>query len=128
VRREFSVLCLLLAWFCANGVVWNGVQVVGWAKMIHDYSQVMPVAQAIEVTFSGEAPCHFCTLADSAQDTAKTQLPHDVLGASNEKIFLMADWMPAPLLVAPEFSWPGVADDAGRARTEAVPVPPPRVA
>lgn len=127
MRRKLSLACLLCAWFCANGIVWNAVQVVGWAKMIHDYSGVMPVAQAIEVTFSGEAPCHFCHISRTAEDTAKQQLPHDVLGSASEKILFLADCAPAPLGLAPEVSWPGVADAAGLTRTEAVPVPPPRV-
>ncbi len=127
MRRKLSLVCLLLAWFCANGVVWNVVQVVGWAKMIHDYSEVMPVARAIEVTFSGEAPCRFCHLSRTAEDAAQQQLPHDVLGANAEKILLIADCVPAPLVLAPEVSWPGVADAAGLTRTDAVPVPPPRV-
>jgi hypothetical protein len=128
VRRKLSLACLLCAWFCANGVVWNVVQVVGWAKMMHDYSEVMPVARAIEVTFSGEAPCHFCHISRAAEDTAQQQLPHDVLGGAAEKILFLSDCAPAPLVLAPAVTWPGVADATGRTRTEAVPVPPPRVA
>ena len=74
MRRTISTTCLLLAWLCANGAVWNVVQVVAWAKMFHDYSQVMPVADALELTFDGSAPCDMCTIAQDGQDTARSQL------------------------------------------------------
>lgn len=127
VRRKLSIACLLCAWVCANGVVWNVVQVVAWTKMVHDYSQVMPLAQALKVTFSGEAPCDLCHISQSAEETARQQLPHDVLGAGQEK-FVLACALPVPLiLLSPDSAWPGVDHDAGLTRTEAVPVPPPRV-
>jgi hypothetical protein len=126
VRRKLSIACLLLAWLCANGAVWNVVQVVGWAKMIRDYAQVMPVAQAVQVTFDGSAPCDLCTIAQTGQDAARDNPAPAALGGG-EKILLIAECVPAPVLVAPDFSWPGVANDAGLTRTESVPVPPPRV-
>jgi len=128
VRRKISLICLLTAWLCANGVVWNVVQVVGWAKMIHDYSDVMPVAKAIKLTFSGEAPCNFCRVAESGKDQADQQLPHEVLGSATERILFVADCTPLEVVVATDFTWPGLVHEAGLTRTAAVPVPPPRVA
>ena len=127
MRRKLSLTCLLLAWFCANGAVWNVVQVVGWAKMIRDYAQVMPVANAVELTFDGSAPCDLCHFAQAGQDaTRDTQLPAVPTGAP-DKILLIAEVAPAPVLVAPDFAWPGVADVTGLTRTDEVPVTPPRV-
>lgn len=127
MRRKLSVLCLLVAWLCANGVTWNVVQVVAWVKMYHDYAQLMPAAQALQLTLSGEAPCDLCHFAATAKDTADQQLPHDVLGGGADK-FVLACQVPAPVILLPaDSSWPGVADDFGRLRTDAVPVPPPRV-
>ncbi len=129
MRRKISLLCLLLAWLCANGVVWNAVQVVGWAKMFHDYSQVMPATQAIKLTFSGEAPCDYCHLAESGREAAREQLPvNAALGADTERILFVADCAPIILVAAPDSAWPGVANDFGHLRTESVPVPPPRAA
>ena len=127
MRRKFSVICLLLAWLCANGAVWNVVQVVAWAKMIRDYSQVRPVAQALQLTFDGSAPCKLCHLAQDGREAASKLPPSAALGGGDEKILLIADCAPAPVLVAPEFSWPSVAAATGLSRTESVPVPPPRV-
>jgi hypothetical protein len=127
VRRTLSTTALLLAWLCANGAAWNVVQVVAWAKMFSEYSQVMPVADALELTFDGSAPCELCTLAQGGQDGARSQLPADAaLGGGTEKILLIADWTPAPVLVAPDFVWPGLVAEAGLIRSESVPVPPPR--
>lgn len=119
---------MLLAWLCANGALWNVVQVVGWAKMIHDYSERMPAAKAWEITFDGSAPCPFCHLSQNAEDTARKQMPRDAdLGNGIEKILLVSEAVPAVVVAEPESCWPGVAHDAGLIRTEAVPVRPPRV-
>ncbi len=127
MRRRVSLIALLLAWLCANGAVWNVVQVVAWTKMFHGYAQVMPTAKALQLTFSGEAPCDLCTIVETAKDTAKQQLPRDeALGATDK--FVLSFQAAAPLvLTAPEFVWPGLAHEAGLRRTESVPVPPPRV-
>jgi hypothetical protein len=126
VRRKFSIACLLLAWLCANGAVWNVVQVVAWANMLRGYSQVMPAKQALQLTFDGSAPCKLCHLAEDGREAAAKLPPAAALGAGDEKIVLMAESAPAPVLVAPDFSWPVAGDLAGLARTESVPVPPPR--
>lgn len=127
MRRTLSTVCLILAWLCANGAVWNVVQVVAWAKMFHEYSQMMPAADALELTFDGSAPCELCTIVQDAQDTARSQLPADAaLGGGEEKILLVCDSAPVPVVTAPDLAWPGLADEAGLTRTETVPVPPPR--
>jgi hypothetical protein len=128
LRRNLSIICLLTAWLCANGALWNVVQVVGWVKMIHDYSQVMSVAKALEITFDGSAPCSLCHLSQSAQDTAREQLPHDdALGGGLEKLLLISESTAPVVVPAPDFVWPGVANATGLMRTDEVPVTPPRV-
>ena len=126
MRRKISVLFLLVAWLCANGVVWNAVQVIGWAKMVRDYSEVMPFTQALSVTFSGEAPCDFCRVAESGREQAE-QLPQQAtLSAALEKIYFVADGTPVVVLPVPMAAWPVLAAETGALRIEAVPVPPPR--
>jgi len=127
VRRRISIIALCLAWLCANGTIWNVVQVVAWAKMFRDYSQVMPVAQALQITFDGSAPCELCHFTEKAQDSAREQLPHETALNGAEKILLATESTPTFVLAAPESAWPGVVHDAGPARTDPVPVPPPRV-
>jgi hypothetical protein len=128
VRRNFSIGCLLFAWLCANGALWNVVQVVAWAKMFHDYSATMPAAEALERTFDASKPCKFCCIAKSAEETARKQLPFKaVLGGGAEKLILIAECASDIVVPAPDFIWPGATDDTGLIRKEAVPVPPPRV-
>lgn len=127
VRRRVSIIALCLAWLCANGAIWNVVQVVAWAKMFHDYSQVMPVAKALEITFDGSAPCDLCHISQQGQDAAREQLPREAALGSGEKILLATESTTTFVLTAPDFAWPGGVHDAGPARTELVPVPPPRV-
>ena len=127
VRRRISLGCLLFAWLCANGALWNVVQVVAWAKMYHDYAQIMPAARALQITCDGSAPCDPCRLSQSAEETARQQLPRDAaLGGGMEKILLVAESLPVVVVTAPEFAWPGVGPDAGSTRSDKVPVPPPR--
>ena len=128
MRRAFPTACLLFAWLCANGALWNVVQVVAWAKMFHDYSATMPTAEALELTFDASKPCKLCCIAKSAEETARKQLPREaVLGGGVEKLLLIAECTPAVVVPVPDFNWPGVTDDTGLIRKEAVPVPPPRV-
>lgn len=128
MRRSFSIGCLLFAWLCANGALWNVVQVVAWVKMFHDYSATMPAAVALQQTFDASKPCKVCSIAKSAEDTARTQMPRDsVLVGGAEKLLLIAECQSAVVVPAPDFNWPGAIDDTGPTRKEAVPVPPPRV-
>lgn len=128
MRRNLSIGCLLFAWLCANGALWNTVQVVAWAKMFLDYSETMTAVEALEMTFDASKPCKLCCLARSAEDTARKQLPSEaVLGGGSEKLLLMVECVPTVVVPGPDFIWPSVTDDTGLIRKEAVPVPPPRV-
>lgn len=126
MRRRVSIAALCFAWLCANGVVWNGVQVVAWVKMVHDYSQVMPLRQAVKVVLSGEAPCDVCNFVDAAQDSARDLPREAALGATDR--FVLSFHATAPIvLTPPDSAWPPIASVAGRVRREAVPLPPPRI-
>jgi hypothetical protein len=126
VRRHVSFAALLIAWLCANGAIWNAVQVVAWGKMIHDYSQVMPMTQALRVTFDGSAPCNLCVITENARDAAHDQLPPEAaLGAADKLVLAFHPAAPF-VLTAPDSAWPGLVSEAGGVRPAAVPVPPPR--
>lgn len=127
VRRHVSLLCLLAGWICANGVVWNVVQVIGWARMYQDFSQVYSTGEALRRTFDGSGPCHFCRVSQAAEDTAERELPRDVLGAGAEKILLIVDWAPDLVLSAPALAWPATDGQFGQVRPHEIDIPPPRV-
>ena len=127
MRHRISITALLLAWLCANGAVWNVAQAVAWAKMIHDYSRVMPAAKAWQVTFDGSKPCELCKFSRTAQETEREQLPREADLGGSDKI-LLAFHVAAPLVLhVPDTAWPGVDHDTDLTRTEPVPVRPPRV-
>lgn len=125
LRRHVSVFALVLAWLFANGAVWNIVQVVAWAKMFQDYAQVMPVDEALRVTFEGEA-CQLCHVAQSGADAAREQLPQSDSFGGGDRLLLAFQAAPVVVVTAPDFAWPGLVHEAGLTRTDAVPVPPPR--
>jgi hypothetical protein len=124
VRRIIAITTLCLAWLCANGALWDAVQVFAWGKMVHDYSQVMPLQQAIAKTFDGTASCEICVVVDDA----KAQQPAQQIERSAEKVLLVCQTPETFLVNVPEFSWPGAVHCAGLSRTEKVPVRPPRLA
>lgn len=123
MRRHLSILSLCLGWLCANGALWDAVQVFAWGKMVHDYSRFMTVAQAVKITFDGSAPCEICVVVDEAKHS---QPPDQQVERSHERVLLACQVPEKILLTVPEFAWPGVVDDIGLTRTEPVPVPPPR--
>jgi hypothetical protein len=128
LRRQISITCLCLAWLFANGAIWDVVQVVAWSRMYSDYSGYLSPLRALEKTFDGSDPCALCVAVHHARETGREQLPRDAaLGGGAEKLLLVSESVPAVVLTAPDFIWPGVVDQAGRMRTDAVPVPPPRV-
>ncbi|HTL69583.1 MAG TPA: hypothetical protein VL200_18110 [Lacunisphaera sp.] len=127
MRRKVSIACLLFAWICANGAIWNVVQVVAWANMLERNVQTMPISRALEVTFDGSAPCALCHLSQKAKDAAREQLPRDAaLGDAMDKLLLLADSAPGLGLTPPVDAWPEAPAATGLRRVEAVPVPPPR--
>lgn len=127
MQRKISIVCLLLAWLCANGSLWEVLQVVAWGKMFARYTQEFSVGAALARTFDASKPCELCKVAQRGHNAGTENEPAPASTGAGEKV-LLAFHATAPLvIVAPDFSWPGVADDSGLTRTEAVPVPPPRV-
>lgn len=125
VRRTGSFIALAFAWLCAQGALWDCVQVFAWGKMLHDYSQMMPLEQAIAKTFDGSAPCELCVVVDQArqQETPPSQAPE----RGSDKVLLALHVAEQLVTPRPEFSWPEALHRTGEIRTELVPVPPPRV-
>jgi hypothetical protein len=58
--RRLTHLIVLVAFVFSCGGQWAAFQCIAWANMIHDYSQVVPLEQAVRMTFSGQYPCEIC--------------------------------------------------------------------
>jgi hypothetical protein len=126
VRRACSIACLFFAGLCAIGGVWNGVQVFAWSRMFAGYARELTVSEALRATFDPAKPCELCRAVSKARETERQQVP---LAAerSAEKL-LLAFHTPAQLWFLPSRpAWPAARPPFAPRRTEAVPVPPPRV-
>lgn len=125
MNRFLSVASMMLAWACAQGAIWDVVQMVAWARMFANNAQTMPVATALATTFDGSRPCELCTGVALAKDIASKQAPQGV-ERSAEKLQLACE-VPTPFTIkAPIVGWPDPTAPYLPLRTEQVPVPPPR--
>jgi hypothetical protein len=58
--RRLTHLIVLVAFIFSCGGQWAVFQGIAWANMIRDYSQMVPLTQAVQMTFSGKYPCAIC--------------------------------------------------------------------
>ena len=77
MRRRLSLLTLLTAWLLATGSQWDVVQALGWGRMIVRYAQTMPLARAVELTFTPDNLCDLCESVSQAKRTPVAALPLD---------------------------------------------------
>ena len=125
MRRRIATFSLLFAWVCANGAIWDAVQVFAWGKMFAGYSQAMSVPAALRATFDPAKPCEMCVGVATAKETAKQQLPESVEQAA-EKLLLALHFSSVIVFESPRSEWPATLASVALVRSEAVPVPPPR--
>ena len=125
MRHRVAAFSLFFAWICANGAIWDAVQVFAWGKMFAGYSQTMSVPAALRATFDPEKPCEMCVGVATAKETAKQQLPASV-EQSAEKLLLAIHASSAMVFETPRTSWPVTLARVAPVRSKSVPVPPPR--
>ncbi len=58
--RRITCAIILAAFVFSCGGNWAVLQGIAWANMIREYSEVVPLAQAVQMTLSGEYPCVMC--------------------------------------------------------------------
>ena len=126
MRQKSATFCLLFAWLCANGAISNLAQVFAWGSMFAGYARELPVSAALAETFDARKPCDIC-VADT-KSRASEDAPTRAGSLTGEKLFLTCPvatttGFPAPLIPR----WAFASDWIALARTEPVPVPPPRV-
>jgi hypothetical protein len=123
VRRNLSVLCLLAAWLCANGVVLDLVQVYAWARMFTGYAQTVSIRQAAAETFDPGKPCAICKAVQKARDAG----PKPAATAAVERITLICQRTKIVLTGPSRQEWPEASPRFAPAWREPVPQQPPRV-
>ncbi len=126
VRKNISIAGLLLAWLCANGAVWDVVQVFAWGRMFAANTETMSVTAALRATFDPGKRCQLCVSVARAKDTTQKQAPLQQ-GRTTEKLLLACE-APAKIIFAHSpGEWPRALTEAAPVRFDPVPVPPPRV-
>jgi hypothetical protein len=122
--RRLTHIIVLAAFALSCGGQWYALQCVAWVKMLHDYSQMVPFAEAVSMTFSGHHPCEICKALAEKKQAENVKLCS--LGKYDKKFLPpLAVAVPAPL------STPLI--HAGyfsllQGRSEPPPTPPPRQA
>ena len=58
--RRLTHLVVLVAFIFSCGGQWVVLQGLAWANMVREYSEVVPLQQAVKMTLSGEYPCPLC--------------------------------------------------------------------
>ena len=126
MRQRLATAALFLAWLCANGAVWDALQVAAWSKMFAGYSATMSVTQALQETFDPAKPCEMCVgIVKAKGESGSEPLPITELQQAAKFVLVFhsvdapvfandpGDWLPAPLARQTE-------------RTDPVPLQPPR--
>ena len=125
VQRTIAIASLIFAWICANGAVWDAVQVLAWARMFAGYAHTLPVGAALRETFDPGKPCAICLAVAKAKEAEQKQAPRP-LERSTAKLVLACETQEKIQIVPLPRAWPAVPDRTGAIRSEPVPVPPPR--
>lgn len=126
MRRKLTLITMLFAWLLATGSHWDLVQTFAWGRMIVTYSESMPLAQAIKLTFTPENVCGVCESVGEAKRHQNTALPAD--GTGFGKIHLV--FQPATVFCpAPPARGKWIAREHAPVVRDRLPppVPPPRV-
>lgn len=71
MRSRPATIVALCAWLLATGSHWDLVQTFAWGRMIATYAQTMPLARAVQLTFTADNLCGVCEVVnDARQDPA----------------------------------------------------------
>jgi hypothetical protein len=106
-----------------TGGHWAILQSVAWARMIVDYSRVLPVRTALAQTFDGEHPCALCKGIQKAKQASERQELQQPV-QRDEAIYSETS---TDGLDEPPCAWmTSAANPIPSTRKDPPPVPPPR--
>lgn len=125
MSRKLAIVSLAFAWLCANGVLWDAMQVVAWGKMLAGYTETMPLGDALRATFDPAKPCEMCVGIAKAKDATQKQAPAPEPGSA-AKFHLAMHVVESPVFAPAPAAWPVARTTMLRERTDPVPLPPPR--
>jgi len=125
VRRSFSILCLGIAWICANGAMLDAVQVFAWTRMFAGYACALPVGAALRATFDPAKPCELCVAVAKAKASERRDAPPAAARSAEKLVLAFSTLVPLAFPARPG-TWPSAGPESAPARVEPVPVRPPR--
>jgi hypothetical protein len=122
--KRLAHLIVLAAFIFSCGGNWYLLQGIAWVKMIHDYSQFVPLTEAVGMTLSGKYPCALCQALAEKKPSENNQT---WLVEKYEKKFFPPIAVTAakePAEVSLDYFVPA---DHVLTRAETPPTPPPRL-
>ena len=129
MRLRLAQFIALFAWLLATGSHWDLVQGIGWGRMIATYSQTMPLAEAIRLTFTPDNMCDVCEVVAAARQAAEQSGNPSSLPSGSQKILLaLAANEDVVFAALPAPSWPAEDMLPDACARPAPPVEPPRAA
>jgi hypothetical protein len=123
--RRLTFLVVLVAFTFLCGGQWPVLQCVAWANMIREYSEMVPVCQAVEMTFSGQFPCEICKAIAEKKQEENTKF---VNAFQHEKKVVSPNLLVKACSVTVDPQVFAVADSYFQTRSDTPPTPPPRFA
>jgi len=124
--RNLGLSLMCLAMFSIAGGHWAVLQTVAWVQMVGEYSKTATMAEALEKTFSGKAPCSLCEqIAEAKQQEEKS--PATLKTDKKAEIFLLTETDGLKKRVGRDFSYPPSGDQTFQTRFDAPPSPVPLV-
>ena len=123
--RRLTLIVVLIAFTFSCGGQWPLLQGVAWVNMICEYSQLVPLPEAAQMTFSGQYPCELCKIIAEKRQSENTKY---ATSFKYEKKAVSPSLLVEDQIVsaAPQFFL--VSEPFFLSRSEAPPTPPPRFA
>ncbi len=123
--RRFTLFVVLVAFTFSCGGQWPVLQCVAWANMIREYSEMVPLTQAVEMTFSGRYPCELCKAIAQKKQEENTKLAATF---KHEKKVVSPGLVvkACSVTITPQFFV--VRSSLFQTRSDTPPTPPPRFA
>ena len=123
--RRLTLVVVLVAFVFSCGGQWPVLQCIAWVNMIREYSEMVPLAEAVQMTLSGQYPCALCKAIAEKKQSGDTKTAALV---KHEKKMLSHPLVAAGgrTTVSPQFF--EVAEQFLNTRSEPPPTPPPRLA
>lgn len=127
MRRRFQIAVILFAWLLATGGQWHLIQSFAWGRMLVAYSKIMPVSEAVRLTFTPDNMCGVCELVSAAQQQHHRDDALPVGSSLDAKTLLVFQPALTVIFAAPAaFAWSLSDRETPISERAAPPLPPPR--